>query len=121
MYIGVVYYYVSDINRALAFYRDKLGLKPKMVKLNAPNPWAEFDTGGTTLALEEVPTRKPSQRPRWSGAVVSFQVKEIQKVKADLETRGIGFLSDVRDFGEVKIVQFQDPDGNLLELHQRIQ
>lgn len=48
MHIGVVYYYVSDINRALAFYRDKLGLKPKMVKLDAPNPWAEFDTGGTT-------------------------------------------------------------------------
>jgi catechol 2,3-dioxygenase-like lactoylglutathione lyase family enzyme len=121
MHVGVVYYYVSDIDRALAFYRDKLGLKPKMVKLNVPNPWAEFDTGGTTLALEEVRTRKPSQRPPWGGAVVSFQVREIETAKADLETKGIRFLSGVRDFGQVKIVQFQDPDGNLLELHQRIQ
>jgi len=52
--------------------------------------------------------------------VTSFQVENIEQARADLESKGIPFLSDIRDLGEVKIVQFEDPDGNLLELHERI-
>ncbi|MCK4403891.1 MAG: VOC family protein [candidate division Zixibacteria bacterium] len=120
MRIGVVYYYVSDMNRALAFYRDRLGLGCKRVEFDLPHPWAELDTGGTILALEEVRNRKPSHRPPWGGAVTSFQVENIEQAKANLESKGILFLSDIRDLGKVKILQFEDPNGNLLELHQRI-
>jgi len=49
MHIGVVYYYISDMNRSLAFYRDKLGLDCKRVEFDLPYPWAELDTGGRVL------------------------------------------------------------------------
>lgn len=120
MRIGVVYYYVSDMEHALTFYRDKLELKCTTLWLDVPNPWAEFETGGVILALEEVRTRETSHRPPWGGAVVSFCVKNIEKVKAELENKGIHFTTDILVFEKVKVVQFEDPDGNRLELHERL-
>jgi lactoylglutathione lyase len=38
---------VSDMERSVAFYRDKLGVP---LKFQSPE-WTEFQTGGTTLAL----------------------------------------------------------------------
>jgi len=120
MHIGVVYYYVSDLDRALEFYRDRLGLECIDLWLNVPNRWAEFQAGGVTLGLEEVRKRGASYRPPWGGAVASFQVDSIEKAKADLETKGVHFTTDVLTFEKVKVAQFEDPDGNRLELHERI-
>lgn len=38
---------VSDMNRSVEFYRDKLGIP---LKFESPD-WTEFQTGATTLAL----------------------------------------------------------------------
>ena len=38
---------VSDMDRAVEFYRDKLGIP---LKFQSPD-WTEFQTGATTLAL----------------------------------------------------------------------
>ena len=38
---------VSDMQRSVEFYRDKLGVP---LKFQSPE-WTEFDTGATTLAL----------------------------------------------------------------------
>jgi len=108
------------MDRALAFYKDKLGLKCTRLMLNLPHPWVEFDTEGVILALEEVRTREASHRPPWGGAVVSFQVENIEQAKADLEDKGIQFTTDILDFEKVKVAQFEDPDGNRLELHERL-
>src|SRR5215212_7188094 len=42
--------YVADMERAIAFHRDVLGLP---LKFESPF-WSEFDTGGTTLALHPI-------------------------------------------------------------------
>jgi len=120
MHVGVVYYYVSDMERALAFYRDKLGFECITLWFDVTNRWAELDAGGVVLGLEEVKKRGVSQRPPWGGAVVSFQVNNIEKIKTDLEEKGINFATDVLIFERVKVAQFEDPDGNLLELHERL-
>src|SRR5450432_828693 len=46
--IAFVAYSVKDVPRAVAFYRDVVGLKPgDMVSEH----WAEFDIGGTTFGV----------------------------------------------------------------------
>lgn len=120
MRVGVVYYYVRDLDRALGFYRDKLGLECIDLRLNVSNRWAELRAGGVTLGLEEVSKRGASYRPPWGGAVASFQVQHIEKAKADLEAKGVHFTTDILTFEKVKLVQFEDPDDNRLELHERI-
>ena len=64
--------FVSDMDTAVAFYRDSLGLP-----LTFQSPfWSEFDTGETKLALHpasdenpagrhrELPRRRPGAGPR---------------------------------------------------------
>ena len=120
MHVGVVYYFVSDINRALAFYRDKLGLKCINLMLNLRNTWAELDAGGVILGLEEVRKRGVSKRPPWGGAIVSFRVPNIEQAKANLENKEVHFTTEIMFFEKVKVAQFKDPDGNLLELYERL-
>ena len=47
MKLTYVIKFVGDMDRAVAFHRDTLGLP---LKFESPG-WSEFETGGTTLAL----------------------------------------------------------------------
>jgi len=48
--------YVADMNRAVTFYRDEIGLP---LKFQSPE-WSEFATGVTTLALHLATPDKPA-------------------------------------------------------------
>ncbi len=120
MHIGVVYYFVSDIGRALNFYRDRLGLRCRELWLDSHNPWAELEAGSVLLGLEEVRNKGTSNRPPWGGAVVSFQVLNIAAAKEKLERNEVRFTTDILVFEKIKVAQFKDPDGNLLEIHERL-
>ncbi|MFI4933127.1 MAG: VOC family protein [Caulobacterales bacterium] len=48
--------FVSDMDKAVAFYRDTFGLTLKF----ATPFWSEFDTGAVTLALHPASERNPA-------------------------------------------------------------
>ena len=54
MKLGYVIEFVSDMNRAVKFYRDVLGFQ---LKFESPG-WSEFVTGETTLALHPGVSKK---------------------------------------------------------------
>ena len=51
MQLAYAIHFVADMERAVAFYRDPLGLE---LRCSAPG-WSEFATGATTLALHPAP------------------------------------------------------------------
>ena len=50
--------FVTDMNKAVRFYRDTLGLQ---LRFESPG-WSEFATGETTLACTRLPTRTRRER-----------------------------------------------------------
>ena len=52
--------FVADMNRAVKFYRDTLGLQ---LKFESPG-WSEFVTGETTLALHPASEKSPAGKDR---------------------------------------------------------
>src|SRR5439155_23715368 len=73
---------VSDMNRSVEFYRDKLGIP---MKFQSPD-WTEFLTDGTTLALHGrgVPQQPSSQTDHKAGACTfGFSVAILDKTYAD--------------------------------------
>jgi catechol 2,3-dioxygenase-like lactoylglutathione lyase family enzyme len=66
MILGVrdVYYLVTDMKKAITFYRDVLGLR--LVEESVG--WSAFDVGGVRLGLHERDPGTPY------GAVVTFEV-----------------------------------------------
>ena len=109
--------YVSDMDRAVTFYTETLGLK---LKDRYGNEWAAIDAGdGLILGLHPQSEHSPAGR---SGSIsVGFLVTEsIDQVVARLTDRGVTFRGPVQGDPQfpIRLAFFGDPDGNDLYLCQ---
>jgi predicted enzyme related to lactoylglutathione lyase len=94
--------YVGDMDRAVAFHRDTLGLP---LKFQSPE-WSEFATGDTTLALHHSTPEKPA------GTVeVGFASDDLAGCYARREELGIEFTQPPTEMHGTHIAQIRDPDG----------
>jgi predicted enzyme related to lactoylglutathione lyase len=109
--IGVVdhvYYWTRDMDRAVAFYTDVVGLT---LARREGNEWAELEAEPVRLALHGIDDEMPG-----SGTVV-FRVEDLDAARRGLEQRGAVFdayLGEVGGFA--RFATFRDPDGNPVQL-----
>jgi methylmalonyl-CoA/ethylmalonyl-CoA epimerase len=117
--IGQIAIPVTDLDRAIAFYRDVLGLA--FLFQAGPN-LAFFDCGGVRLMLDK--PAKPGEFEKHS-SVLYFSVSDINSSFAEVTEKGaeavdpphlIARLAD----REVWMGFFRDPDGNILALMSEI-
>ena len=102
-----------DTARAVAFYRDALGLK---LLFEAPPQLAFFDCGGVRLMLSPAEPEFDHQ-----GSVIYFAVDDIKATHAALTTAGVKFRSEPHMIAklpdrEVWLTDFLDSEGNVLAL-----
>jgi len=103
MKLSYVIKFVADMNRAVKFYRDVLGLS---LQFESPG-WSEFITGETTLALHPASEKNPA------GAVeLGFAVADIQKFHEVMSAKSVQFSMPPtkQDFGGL-LAQFVDSEG----------
>ena len=94
--------YVADMDRAIAFYRDKLGLE---LKFQSPF-WSEFATGDTVLALH------PASDDNAPGSVeLGFGIDDLGEFYARREQLGIEFTREPREMHGIHIAAIRDADG----------
>ena len=106
------YYVTRDMNRAVKFYRDVLGLK---VKFQDGDNWAQFDAGGNNVSLASLAEAAAGA----TGATLILEVSDIAAARTALEQNGAAIVRN-RDMGSHgKSLAFKDPDGNIVELFQR--
>jgi methylmalonyl-CoA/ethylmalonyl-CoA epimerase len=112
--IGQIAMNAHDLDRAIRFYSDALGL-PFLFR--APPQLAFFDCGGVRLLLD-VPEDKEFAHP---GSVLYFAVDDIQQMHQLLLSRGVRFrqgphlVAKLPD-REVWMAFFDDTEGNVLAL-----
>ena len=109
----------EDLERAIEFYADVLGLERSKVwgKSDAEALGAEFETGTVTIALvlgERIGI--PFQENR---VPIALHVEDVEAARAALESKGVEFLGDIIDSGVCFMANFRDLDGNALMLHSR--
>jgi catechol 2,3-dioxygenase-like lactoylglutathione lyase family enzyme len=113
-----LFFNVVDMDQAVAFYRDTLGLEVKY----QTNDWVEFEGGNVTLALRRFASG-PEGRPELAvgaGATLVFAVDDLEAAKAELEGKGVTFLGGLFEYGSVKLAAFNDLNGNLLQVYQHV-
>src|SRR5262245_42338669 len=111
--VKYTYLVVEDMDAAVAFYRDGLGLK---LKFQDGQRWSEFDAGnGTTLALSSADESGLGVE----GPVVVFQVSDAERMAASLVTRGASILArrDMGDHG--RLIGIRDPSGSTFQLFEK--
>lgn len=112
-----VFFNVEDMERAVAFYRDKLGMAVKYQSAD----WVELDAGNVTIALRRYGSG-PEGRPELAvgdGATIVFEVDDMETTQAALEAQGVKFIGGVFEYGTVKLAAFEDLNGNVLQIYQR--
>lgn len=95
--------FVADMDRAVEFYRDFLGLP---LKSQSPG-WSEFGTGETTLALHPASAKNPA-----GGIELGFTVPDLQHFHREMSQKGVQFIMPPtkQDFGG-ELAQFVDSEG----------
>jgi catechol 2,3-dioxygenase-like lactoylglutathione lyase family enzyme len=94
--------FVADMDKAIAFYRDTLGLE---LKFQSPF-WSEFATGETSLALHPASDENPA------GTVqLGFGIDDLDAFHARRDELGITFTQPPTDMHGTKIARLRDSEG----------
>lgn len=118
--LGYAILFVSDLDRAIGFYRDVIGV-PLRFRADA---YAEFATEGAKFALfprSELPAligrHAPPDPAPWPQGEVAFFVEDVDAEHARLQAAGVCVLAPPTDrpWGE-RTLHVADPDGNVVEL-----
>lgn len=107
-----------ELPRAIAFWRDVLGLR---FLFEVPNHMAFFDVGGTRVMLA-LPEKKEFDH---ASSILYFAVQDIRAAHARLAGRGVVFRSEpvlvakLPDH-ELWMAFFTDSEGNTLALSSEV-
>ena len=104
-----VFYYTSDLDRAIRFYRETLGLR-----LTSRDYVARFDIDGVLFELVPGPPEKISGH---GNARLCLRTDNIQNVSDQLRAKGVA-VSAIDKKANGLLAEFKDPDGNEVCLWQ---
>ena len=110
---------VVDLERAKAFYMDKLGLKTSE---DVPGgAMLEAGTGQRIMLYQR-------ERTKADHTVIGFEVEDVEKEVKDLRGRGIVFeeydmpdlktVDSIATIGNWKAAWFKDTEGNILSINE---
>ena len=102
--------YVQDMERAVKFYRDTLGLR---ARLETPH-WSELFFGDSILALHAGGTGQRTETG------LSIQVAELDTACQEAEAGGASIESppEARPGEPIKLATLRDPEGNVFSMSE---
>lgn len=117
--IGQIAVHADDLPRAVAFYRDTLGMR---FLFQASPGLAFFDCGGIRLMLDAVPEKDSPER---INSLLYYKVSDIQAVYDALVSRGVSFESKPHLIAkmpdhELWMAFFRDSEKNLVGLMSEV-
>jgi glyoxylase I family protein len=116
-----VRYQVSDVERAAAFYIERLGFK---LELKRPPAFANVTLGALQILLSgpgasgsrALPDGRRQEPGGWNRVVL--RVENLPAFIETLKKSGLRFRNEMETGPGGKQVQIEDPDGNPIELFE---
>jgi catechol 2,3-dioxygenase-like lactoylglutathione lyase family enzyme len=120
--IGTVIVPVSDQDRALEFYLDKLGFEKRAdIPYGHGDRWVEVAPQGAETTIALIPPREGE--PTGIETRVGYTTDDVDADHADLRARGVDVDDEVMRMGDPvpPMFFFRDQDGNRFLIVQREQ
>jgi predicted enzyme related to lactoylglutathione lyase len=114
MKIDSLYVGVKDMKRAISFYEKLFGKKAE----EASERFTSFDISGMTFALYN--SKKDGAEMRFgNNCVPNIQVEDAYKEYERIQFIGGKPLDGMEEIEGMKIFQFLDTEGNVIEFYQQ--
>lgn len=108
-----IHYNVSNLERTLAFYTEKLGFKEVFHDADNRQSMLTTNTKDCLIGFAEIQSIVPSS------TCITFEVENIQQAVEALQQKGIDFKNGIFEVpGMIKLAVFFDPDGYKLMLSE---
>ena len=119
---ATIRYFVTDLDTAVAFYRDLLGFEEEL----RPSPAFAMLYRGDLRLLLSVPGGPGGGAPMPDGTLpgpggwnrIALQVEDLPATVGELRGKGARFRNDIVTGVGVRQILIQDPSGNLTELSE---
>jgi methylmalonyl-CoA/ethylmalonyl-CoA epimerase len=116
--IGQIFVNVKDLDRAIAFYRDILGMT---FLFQAPPNMAFFDCGGIRIMLG-IADRPDLDHP---SSIIYYKVEDIERVYETFKARGVEFIVKPHLVApmptyDLWLADFKDSEGNFVALMSEV-
>jgi predicted enzyme related to lactoylglutathione lyase len=118
--VGTVIVPVSDQDRAIAFYTEKLGFEKRAdIPMGQAMRWVEVAPPGAATTIAIVPPREGE--PTGIQTRVAFATDDIDADHASLQTQGVDVDAEISRMGDPvpPMFWFRDLDGNSFLVVQR--
>ena len=117
--IGQIAFHAEDLDRAVAFYRDTLGMK---FLFQVPPALAFFDCGGIRLMIDAI---KERETPEIITSMLYYKVADLQAIYETLVLRGVAFESKPHLIAkmpdhELWMAFFRDSENNMVGLMSEV-
>jgi catechol 2,3-dioxygenase-like lactoylglutathione lyase family enzyme len=103
-----IWYRVSDLAAARAFYTEKLGFAESFV--DEKEGWVALDRGATEIAIGE------GEPEGEEGPVATIDVDDVKAERERLEQVQVAVGTVLELHGAMRLLDVFDPDGNRLQL-----
>ena len=111
--LAFVFHPVTDVPRARKFYEDLLGLKVGMqVEFSPGKWWIEYDIAGQALAITNA-------MPGKAASALALEVADLDAALKAVQAAAYKIVTPLAVFGQCRMFQVADADGNELTLHSR--
>ncbi|AWC21833.1 putative enzyme related to lactoylglutathione lyase [Aminobacter sp. MSH1] len=113
--LGNICYYVSDIDRTEAFYRDVMGLDVQRMEGDGEGDWLIASTvNGVDLIFFKMESH-PGNSP-----IIVFEIADggIDDIVSSLAGKGVTIVTPVSHAPGGWSSEFADPDGHVISMYQ---
>jgi catechol 2,3-dioxygenase-like lactoylglutathione lyase family enzyme len=105
-----IWYRVSDLDAARAFYRDVLGFTETFV--DEDEGWVSLDRGDTEIAIGQA----EDVGGKGEGQVATIDVEDVKAERERLTAAGAEVGTVLELHGAMRLLDVFDPDGNRVQL-----
>jgi predicted enzyme related to lactoylglutathione lyase len=109
--------YISNMDRAVKFYSEALGLT---LQSRIGDEWAELATSdGFVIGLH--PAHPPTSVTPGTAGAINIELRasgDLETTIASLTSHGVSFVTAIQNYEHVRLITCADPDGNQLFLAQ---
>ncbi len=113
MILNSIYVSVKNMERAIEFYKKLFQKKPANIDMRMTS----FDLNGFYFLLFD-PAVDSEEVKFGNNCVPNFKVENVKEKYARIKQFTSTIDDEVQDLGEVKLFQFKDSEGNILEIYE---